>query len=138
MTWRNQLLWAGVALLSYLIGSFGFLAVVFSAGLFESGVSAEALSAADMAWILVCVALFALGGYATWRIRRTNRPEPSPLPSQFRSGPSADGTRPESPPDPDPAAGPSSDDAAVRCPECGARNDPGYTFCRNCSAKLSE
>ncbi|ESP87036.1 hypothetical protein K933_15992 [Candidatus Halobonum tyrrellensis G22] len=30
------------------------------------------------------------------------------------------------------------DRAAVACPDCGARNEPGFDYCRNCSAQLPD
>lgn len=32
---------------------------------------------------------------------------------------------------------PNEDDAVVECGGCGARNDPGYRYCRRCVADLS-
>ena len=137
MMGQKQLLWVVVALVSYLIASVAFLAVLFGAGLLGPDFSPEALSAADMAWILASVALFALGGYATYQVRRSTRPEPSPLPSQFQHGPGPSRPQTDSPVD-SPPVDPSASFDTVRCPECGTENDPQFTFCRNCSAKLSD
>ena len=130
---REQVLWAGLAVLCYVAAGFAFLAVVAEAGIIGSNPEQGSIGSASLPGLLVSVVLFVVGGYAMNRARRTRttRPEQSSLPPQYRS----------KPPSGESSADPSEktdDGRAVRCPDCGGENAADYAFCRHCSAELSE
>lgn len=139
---REQLVWAGVGLLCYLTAALVFLWVVFSAGVVESPSNLGSLTTGDGLWLFASLVLFAVGGYAMRRVQRarTARPDESALPPQYRSGPrpaesnATRGSRPSA----EEAIDGASDPGTVRCPNCGAENDPEFTFCQECSEPLSE
>jgi hypothetical protein len=154
----GALLWVTAAILAYLAGGVLFLSVVvtaFGSGGFDPG-------AIDGTGVLVLGAsagVFLLGGYclrraigivasetprAGWPVG--DRPEASDIPQQYRSNTPGErpDDRPESPPDDDRlstaatsnASDEEPDDPTVACPNCGAHNDPAFTYCRRCSSQL--
>lgn len=129
----NRTLWAGVAILCYLTGVLAFLAVIVGAGVIGTGPGMGSLTAADYATLLASVSLFVAGGYAMQRVRRPIHPDQSPLPSQFRRGPGPSRLDPEQVRKT--TVEPTRADV-VRCPDCGAENDAGFTYCGNCSSEL--
>ncbi|WP_154019025.1 DUF7577 domain-containing protein [Halococcus agarilyticus] len=134
---RSQVLWAGVAVLCYIVAALAFLAVVAEAGIVGPGPGS--VGSVSIVGMIVSVLLFVAGGYAMNRARQgrtqTARPEQSSLPPQYRSGsPAVEPDADEWNADP----GGAGDGGAIRCPECGGDNAADYAFCRHCSAELPE
>lgn len=159
---REALLWGAIGVGSYVVA--GALLLVAVAGFWTpDGLDPGASTSLHLLAVGASLALFAAGGYCTSRVRATVGPPDSELPDRFRrgvdppddragrlsagrsgldrddqsgagGGPRADpgrDVRPEPVPTDEGA-----DASAVPCPHCGVENDPGYTFCANCSGRL--
>ena len=146
---RDTLVWGTFGALSYVVGGLLlFVAVVPVAS--GEGLDVGALTPLAAALLLASLGCFVLGAFCVRKGSPRGRRPSSELPERFQKGVRSDersrgedvrrrdlvdqagqhsdedDTGPLSRPDP----------TTVRCPNCGARNERGYTFCSHCSGRL--
>lgn len=144
---RDTLVWGTLGALSYVVGGLLlFVAVVPIAS--ADGLDVGVLTPLAAVLLLASLGCFVLGAFCVRRGSPRGSRSSSQLPDRFQKGvgsnersrsedvrrrdlvdqagqsPGEEGTL--SSPDP----------STVRCPNCGARNDPEYTFCSHCSGRL--
>lgn len=140
----TSLVWYGVGLACYLLGTAAACLLTVEL-FFRAGGLPERLPTSYLLSVGASVALLLSGRLLLGRAGddRTTRAG-LPGPPQRRPEPSTlERLGYRSPPDSsDPAdradERTESDRATVACPDCGARNEPGFDYCRNCSAQLPD
>ena len=140
---RTTLLWYGAGLLCYLLGMGAFLVVAVDLFL-PSGDRIVDASTAHLAFLAVSVGLLVVGRVLVWKasgdaagvagVPGLSEPE------REQSTLERLGYRVPSDPPEEVEGGFVHEDGTgyLVCRECGARNEPGFDYCRNCSAELSE
>ena len=147
---RDTLLWGTFGALSYVVGGLLlFVAVVPVAS--SEGLDVGALTPLGVALVLASLGCFVLGAFCVRKGSPRGSQSPSRLPERFQKGVGSrersgtdelrkrdlvdrDGLPPQGTDDAGPLSVP--DPSTVRCPNCGARNEPEYTFCSHCSGRL--
>lgn len=155
---RALLLWGVLGVASYVVGGLLLLGAVVPLATAD-GIDFGAVTPMHGALVATSVVLFAFGGFCVRRgqSRYDGRRGDSELPERFRSGarladersgaegsdrPGEEGDRRGRPPGDwagdreEPQSSGDATGATVRCPHCGAENDPEYTFCGHCSKEL--
>lgn len=142
---RKTLLWQGVGLLFYLAGMVLFLVVAVNAFLEPPANSLANVTTGDMAALLVSVLLLVVGRVISWKLGggtgamigsggtiRSQAPKQSKLEELGY----------QMPPEESNDAGSNFDyedgEIYIRCPECGAKNEPEFEYCNNCSSQLPD
>ena len=140
---RTTLLWYGAGLLCYVLGMGVFLVVAADLFLTSEDWTAGA-STAHLALLAVSVGLLVVGRVLVWKAGG-DAAGVAGVPG--RSGPKRErstlerlGYRVPSDPPEEAEEGFVYEDGTgyLVCRECGARNELGFDYCRNCSAELPE
>mgnify|MGYP000141508312 CR=1 FL=1 len=141
---RKALLWQGVGLLFTTAGMLIFLVVAVNVYLAPPANSLENMAAGDITVIVLSVALLVIGRVVAWKFGDDSGPLGTidrirnPQPEQSRLEELGYRMPPEESPDSDPDTVYEDGELVVRCPECGAKNETGFDYCGDCSARLPD
>lgn len=138
---RNALLWQALSLLLTFAGLLISALVIVGAFLGPPENSLSTMSGGDLVLVLVGVLMVSTGRLIGWKFGlgtgvvssiRDQTPEQSRLEQLgYRIPPEDDETG-------DPGFAYEDGDVQVICQECGATNESGFRYCRDCSAELPE
>ena len=151
---RSRLMWGVVGAILYLIGLLGAILVIITAWLAEPSGSFETMGAADLMLVLVFLVITVAGRAITWKrgggghgmtglsMFGTESVQTSISPS--RNGPDQSPLEDMGYHIPPEAKGEDSPSRVAReggelrivCPQCGAKNEPGFSYCAECSGSL--
>lgn len=141
---RKQLVWQGAALLCYFVGMVLFLVVVIGV-VTSPEQSLATLTTGDVSILVVSVLLLGVGGLLRWKSGEIVGSGMGPIQQSLKRGPEQSKLEelgyqipPEQPEESEPTGDEAVGGTDIRCPECGARNDRSYTYCKNCSNPLPE
>jgi len=129
-------LWRLLGLLLYLVGltlSLFIVVDIFVSG----GLAADGEVPAQVVAVLaLSIVLIVLGRAITWKFGGRGAVSGQPPQNRDQSPLEQMGyVTPEPPDDPPPEP---PDEESVVCPECGTKNERGFTYCHNCSAELPD
>jgi len=135
---RSALAWQALALGCYMAGVTLFVLGGVGPFLAPPERSLANLTTVDIAFVAGSIVLFAAGGVASWKSGwRNTLPATSSWgtqPDQSHGGlPDRNGREA----DREPTTAYEDGELYLRCPECGATNDTSYSYCGECSTKLS-
>lgn len=141
---RTALLWQAVGLLFTTTGMLVFLFVAVNVYLAPPANSLENMAAGDIAAIVLSVALLVTGRAVAWKFGGDDGPLGTidrirnPQPEQSRLEELGYRMPPEESTDSDSDHVYEDGELVVRCPECGAKNESGFDYCGECSARLPD